>query len=127
PLFRLQARLALQLLGQGALLEGYLLGMRQMLQGATTTLPGQRTGCRAAQVAGLQHLLHACFHLLTACRQHARLYLLAGQRATDEPGASLGMGNAPAIMGQSFNAEYLLLAHRQAAAPRATRRLQAQP
>ncbi|MNY14820.1 hypothetical protein D3C86_1480090 [compost metagenome] len=87
--------------------------MRQMLQGAATTAPGQRTGRNTAQRTGLEHPLDPRIHHLAARGQHPRLDLLAGQRPGDEPGAPAFMGNAATVVGHPLDGKALLLADRQ--------------
>ncbi len=127
PLLRLQRSQTAQLLGQAALFQGNLLGMRQVLQGAAATAPGQRTGRRAPQDTGLEHPLDPRIHHLATGGQHPRLDLFASQRAGDEPGAPALMGDAAPVVGQTLDDETLLLADRQLYGARTAARLEAQP
>ncbi|MNF64194.1 hypothetical protein D3C84_459180 [compost metagenome] len=126
PGLRLEAGETCQLFGQGALFQGELFGMGQVLQGAAAAVAGMGAGRHQAQRAGHQHPLGAGFHHLAARGKHARLHLLVSQGTGNEPGTPLDEGDAATVVGQPLDGEPLLLAHRDLSGPRSAAGLEAQ-
>ena len=113
-----------ELLGQGFLLEGQLVGMGQVLQGATAAAVGHAAGRRTPQRTGLQH--SSGLDHLTAGTEHPRLDPFARQGAGDEPGPSTFARDAAPVVGQPLDAQQLPFAGRYPGRPGATGRLEAQ-
>jgi hypothetical protein len=126
PLFGFEIGQAQQLLGEGALLELQLIGLAQMLQIATAAKVGMRTGGRAPPFARLEHALAARLDDLGMRPEHARLDPLAGQRSVDEPGAPVTETDAPTVVSESLDHQYLFLAQRNLRLALATCGLKAQ-
>ncbi|MNT23995.1 hypothetical protein D3C72_1594430 [compost metagenome] len=123
---RLEAGETCQLFGQGALFQGELFGMGQVLQGAAAAVAGMGAGRHQTQRARHQHPLRAGLHHLAAGGEHARLHLLLRQGTGNEPGAPFEEGDAAPVVGQPLDGEPLLLAHRDLLGPRPAAGLEAQ-
>lgn len=112
PLLRLKIGQAAKLLGKHALFQGKLLGMGHMLQAATTADLGMRAGLAAAFGVGGENAFDPRLDHLAVGAEYPRFDLLAGQCATDKPGAPLAERDTPAVVGQALDSQFLLLAHR---------------
>ena len=127
PFFRLDPGETLQLLLQGTLLQGQLLAVFQVLQGAAAAATRYSAGLAATQVATAEQALAARVDHLASRAQHPCLKFLPRQPAADEPGHPRLVGDTSAVMGQALDGQALLLAYRYRGTARTTAGLEAQP
>ena len=86
--------------------------MGHVLQVAAAAAVSMNAGRSTALAAGGDDAFSARLDGLAAGTEYPRLDLLAGQGATDEPGAPAFEGDAATVTGQAFDGELLLLADR---------------